>query len=134
MLEITESLLLPDEDQVRDDLDELRAMGVRVAIDDFGTGYSALSYLRRVPIDVVKIDRSFVETITFSEQQRALVEGIVWLAATLGLQVIAEGIETEAERDLLIELGCPLGQGYLFSPPMSHQASVDWRTSARMAA
>jgi diguanylate cyclase (GGDEF)-like protein/PAS domain S-box-containing protein len=133
MLEITESLLLPDEDQVRDDLDTLRAMGVRVAIDDFGTGYSALSYLRRVPIDVVKIDRSFVETITFSEQQRALVEGIVWLAATLGLEVIAEGIETEAERDLLVALGCPLGQGYLFSPPMTHRASVDWRTSARLA-
>ena len=86
-------------------------MGVQIAIDDFGTGYSSLSYLRRVPIDVIKIDRSFVETIGSSEQQRALVEGIVWLAATLGFDVIAEGIETNADRDLLVSLGCPHGAG-----------------------
>jgi diguanylate cyclase (GGDEF)-like protein/PAS domain S-box-containing protein len=134
MLEITESLLLPDEQQVWDDLFELREMGVRIAIDDFGTGYSSLSYLRRVPIDVVKVDKSFVETIGSSEQQRSLVQGIVWLAATLGLEVIAEGIETESDRDLLVGLGCPMGQGYLISPPMSHDASVRWQNADQMAA
>jgi diguanylate cyclase (GGDEF)-like protein/PAS domain S-box-containing protein len=134
MLEITESLLLPDEEQVWDDLFALRELGVRVAIDDFGTGYSSLSYLRRVPIDVVKVDRSFVETIGSSEQQRALVEGIVWLAATLGLEVIAEGIETEADRELLVSLGCPMGQGYLFSPPMSQTATTEWQRAEQMVA
>jgi EAL domain-containing protein (putative c-di-GMP-specific phosphodiesterase class I) len=134
MLEITESLLLPDEEQVLDDLRELREMGVRIAIDDFGTGYSSLSYLRKVPIDVVKVDRSFVETIGTSRQQRSLVEGIVWLAATLGLVVIAEGIETATDRDLLVGLGCPFGQGYFFARPMSETASVEWRTADRLPA
>ncbi len=129
MLEITESMLLPDEQQVWDDLYTLREMGVRIAIDDFGTGYSSLSYLRRVPVDVVKIDRSFVETVSTSSQQRELVRGIVWLAVTLGLSVIAEGIETPAERSVLLELGCPYGQGYLFSAPMSREASLDWQVA-----
>ncbi len=134
MLEITESLLLPDEEQVWADLSSLRAMGVRIAIDDFGTGYSSLSYLRRVPVDVVKVDRSFVETIGSSSQQRALVEGIVWLAGTLGLQVIAEGIETETDRHLLERLGCPMGQGYLFSKPMPYVQSVQWLGKEQVAA
>jgi diguanylate cyclase (GGDEF)-like protein/PAS domain S-box-containing protein len=132
MLEITESLLLPDEEQVWDDLKALRTMGVRVAIDDFGTGYSSLSYLRRVPVDVVKVDRSFVETIGSSHQQRALVEGIVWLAATLGLQVIAEGIEQESDRLLLVGLGCPLGQGFLFWPPVARSADTPVRVAERL--
>ena len=134
MLEITESLLLPDEEQVWADLHELRTLGVQIAIDDFGTGYSSLSYLRRVPADVVKVDKSFVETIGSSGQQRALVEGIVWLAATLGLQVIAEGIETEDDRRLLQDLGCPMGQGYLFSPPVKQDRSLAWRVDAASAA
>ena len=134
MLEITESLLLPDEVQVWNDLNALRSMGVQIAIDDFGTGYSSLSYLRRVPVNVVKVDKSFVETIGSSEQQRELVRGIVWLAATLGLQVIAEGIETTADRDLLVTLGCPLGQGYLFSPPMTQISSTQWRAAERIVA
>jgi diguanylate cyclase (GGDEF)-like protein/PAS domain S-box-containing protein len=135
MVEITESLLLPDEEQVWEDLNALRTMGVRVAIDDFGTGYSSLSYLRRVPLDVVKIDRSFVSTVSTSEQQRELVRGIVWMADTLGLQVIAEGIEIPAERDLLADLGCPFGQGYLFSPPMPCEVAKNWLSSMeRLAA
>jgi EAL domain-containing protein (putative c-di-GMP-specific phosphodiesterase class I) len=134
MVEITESLLLPDEEQVWDDLAQLRAMGAKIAIDDFGTGYSSLSYLRRVPIDVVKIDRSFVNSIGSSEQDRELVGGIVSLAGTLKLDVIAEGIETNAERDLLVELGCPMGQGYLFSPPLTQKASVEWPNPNRQAA
>jgi len=134
MVEITESLLLPDEEQVWGDLGALRALGAKIAIDDFGTGYSSLSYLRRVPVDVIKIDRSFVNSIGSSEQERDLVGGIVSLAATLNLDVIAEGIETNAERDLLVELGCPMGQGYLFSPPLTQKASVEWRNPNRQAA
>jgi diguanylate cyclase (GGDEF)-like protein/PAS domain S-box-containing protein len=124
LLEITESLLLRDDEQVWADLTGLRNLGVRTAIDDFGTGYSSLSYLRQTPIDVLKIDRSFTDTISSSGRQRALVDGIVQLARTLGLQVIAEGIETSAVRDLLKQIGCPYGQGYLFSQPLKFADTV----------
>jgi EAL domain-containing protein (putative c-di-GMP-specific phosphodiesterase class I) len=119
MLEITESLLLRDDERVWSDLGTLRDLGVRVAIDDFGTGYSSLSYLGQTPIDVLKIDRSFVATIAGSGRQRALIDGVVRLAETLDLQVIAEGVETRADRDLLAEIGCPYGQGYLFDRPLN---------------
>jgi len=134
MLEITESLLLRDDEQVWADLAALREIGVRVAIDDFGTGYSSLSYLRQVPIDVVKIDRSFIGTMSASAQQRALVDGIVRLAHTLGLQVVAEGIERSTDRDALSDIGCPLGQGYLFSGPLSYRDAVRWLLSQHVAA
>ncbi|TML20996.1 MAG: EAL domain-containing protein, partial [Actinobacteria bacterium] len=134
MLEITESLLLRDDDRIWAELQELRSTGVRVAIDDFGTGYSSLSYLRQVPIDVLKIDKSFVDTASSSPRQQALVEGIVRLADTLGLVVVAEGIEGEAERDLLIRAGCPYGQGYLFARPMPYADTVRWLFPDRVAA
>jgi diguanylate cyclase (GGDEF)-like protein/PAS domain S-box-containing protein len=126
VLEITESLLLRDDEKVWADLAALREIGVRVAIDDFGTGYSSLSYLRHVPADVLKIDRSFIDTMSTSDQQRALVDGIVRLAHTLGLQVVAEGVEHVADRLLLQSMGCRLGQGYLFSEPMSFVDAVAW--------
>jgi diguanylate cyclase (GGDEF)-like protein/PAS domain S-box-containing protein len=134
MLEITESLLLRDDEQVWADLAVLRDIGVRVAIDDFGTGYSSLSYLRQAEIDVVKIDKSFVDTVSTAPQQRALVEGIVQLAQTLGLQVVAEGIEREVDRETLMNLGCPLGQGYLFARPLSRAAALDWLLAEHIAA
>jgi len=134
MLEITESLLLRDDEQVWDDLAEVRRLGVRVAIDDFGTGYSSLSYLRHVPLDVLKIDRLFTGTIAASAQQRALVDGIVRLAHTLGLEVVAEGIETAVERDLLTRIGCPYGQGFLFSRPMRLADARRWLERAHVAA
>ncbi|MDG4823123.1 EAL domain-containing protein [Asanoa sp. WMMD1127] len=134
MLEITESLLLRDDDQVWDDLAELRRLGVRVAIDDFGTGYSSLSYLRHVPLDVLKIDRLFTGTVATSTQQRALVDGIVRLAHTLGLEVVAEGIETTEERDLLRRIGCPYGQGFLFSRPMPLPDALRWLRRKELAA
>lgn len=126
MLEITESLLLRDDEQVWSDLNALRASGVRIAIDDFGTGYSSLSYLNQVPVDVVKIDRSFISTMSSSPQQRALVAGIIRLAATLGLEVVAEGIEQESDRELLATVGCPLGQGFLFSEPLTDKDAAKW--------
>ncbi|MFI5494001.1 putative bifunctional diguanylate cyclase/phosphodiesterase [Actinoplanes sp. NPDC051859] len=117
-LEITESLVLRDVEQVSADLEELRALGVRVAIDDFGTGYSSLSYLRQIPVDVLKIDKSFIDDIVGSEQQRALVDAIVTLARNLDLSVVAEGIEDPEQRAVLAGMGCPYGQGYLFSRPV----------------
>jgi EAL domain-containing protein (putative c-di-GMP-specific phosphodiesterase class I) len=107
---------------------------VRVAIDDFGTGYSSLSYLRQVPVDVVKIDKSFIDTMASSEQQRALVGGIVRLADTLGLQVVAEGIERPTDRDLLVDLGCPFGQGFLFSGPLAGGDIAGWLQAEHVAA
>jgi EAL domain-containing protein (putative c-di-GMP-specific phosphodiesterase class I) len=125
-LEITESLLLRDDDRVWDDLARLRALGVRIAIDDFGTGYSSLSYLRQVPLDVVKLDRIFVSTMSGSAQQRDLVEGIVGLTQILGLEVIAEGIETEEERVLAERVRCAYGQGYLFARPLPPDDALRW--------
>jgi diguanylate cyclase (GGDEF)-like protein/PAS domain S-box-containing protein len=118
MLELTESILLRRNDGLLSDLMELKVIGVRLAIDDFGTGYSSLSYLRELPIDVLKIDKSFVDGIATSEQRLALVEGIVQIARTLKLEVVAEGIESEVQRDLLISMGCQYGQGYLLAMPL----------------
>jgi EAL domain-containing protein (putative c-di-GMP-specific phosphodiesterase class I) len=118
MLELTESVLLRRDERMHADLAELKAIGVRLAIDDFGTGYSSLSYLRELPIDVLKMDKSFVDGIAVSEQRLALAEGIVQIARTLRLEVIAEGIESEIQRDLLTSMGCQFGQGYLLAMPM----------------
>ena len=118
LLEITESLVLRDAEQVWSDLRVLRDLGVRIAIDDFGTGYSSLSYLRQMPVDVLKIDKSFIDDIVASAQQRALVDAIVTLAHNLDLTVVAEGIEDAAQRELLERMGCPYGQGYLFARPV----------------
>ncbi|HWT92316.1 MAG TPA: EAL domain-containing protein [Solirubrobacteraceae bacterium] len=117
-LEITESALLDDDEAMRARLAELRALGARLAIDDFGTGYSALSYLRNFPIDVLKIDRSFVSGIDTDPDRTSLVAGIIDIGRHLDLRVVTEGIEREAEASLLFELGSSHGQGYLFSRPV----------------
>jgi EAL domain-containing protein (putative c-di-GMP-specific phosphodiesterase class I) len=101
-------------------------MGVRIAIDDFGTGYSSLGYLRQRPIDVVKIDKTFINDIVDDPQQRTLVSGIVSLAHSLNLTVVAEGIESERHREVLDRLGCPLGQGYLYSSPLDATEALTW--------
>jgi diguanylate cyclase (GGDEF)-like protein/PAS domain S-box-containing protein len=124
-LELTESVLLGRDERIRSELDELKQLGVRLAIDDFGTGYSSLSYLRELPMDVLKIDRSFVEGIAVSKARLALVEVIIRIAKTLGLTVIAEGIESEVQRELLISLGCEFGQGYLLEQPVGAGAAAD---------
>ncbi|MET0496252.1 MAG: EAL domain-containing protein, partial [Actinoplanes sp.] len=126
LLEITESLVLHDAEKVWADLRELRALGIRIAIDDFGTGYSSLSYLRQMPVDVLKIDKSFIDDILHSDEQLALVEAIVNLARTLRLAVVAEGIEDPGHRRTLIDMGCPYGQGYLFSKPVPPQQVSEW--------
>ena len=126
MLEITETLLMGDDEQIWADLAVLQEMGVRIAIDDFGTGYSSLGYLRQRPIDVVKIDKTFIDHIVDDPQQRTLVGGIVSLAHSLNLTVVAEGIESARHREVLAELGCPLGQGYLYSSPVDATAALTW--------
>ncbi|WP_433043896.1 EAL domain-containing protein [Dactylosporangium sp. CS-033363] len=126
LLEMTESLLLHDDGEVAAELAALRQAGVRIAIDDFGTGFSSLSYLRRLPVDVLKLDKSFIDTVVSSTEQHAVVDMIVQLARILKLQVVAEGIETAAERDLLVTMGCDHGQGYLFSKPLSYGDASQW--------
>jgi diguanylate cyclase (GGDEF)-like protein len=133
MLELTESVLLRRDDRVVADLIELKAIGLQLAIDDFGTGYSSLSYLGELPIDVLKIDKSFLDGMAGSEQRLALVKGIVGIARTLQLEVVAEGIESEDQRDLLIAMGCQFGQGYLLAMPMAaRQAQTLVRTGSRL--
>ncbi|MFF2303052.1 aminotransferase class I/II-fold pyridoxal phosphate-dependent enzyme [Streptomyces sp. NPDC058128] len=123
ILELTETVLMRRDAQIRTTMAALKDLGVSIAIDDFGTGFSSLSYLREFPIDVLKVDKSFIDSITTDPQQVALVEGIVRIADVLGLQVVAEGIENEEQRALLADMGCRYGQGYLFARPMTaHQA------------
>jgi EAL domain-containing protein (putative c-di-GMP-specific phosphodiesterase class I) len=105
-------------------LTELQRLGVRLALDDFGTGYSSLSYLQRLPVDILKIDRSFVAGVARSTEDSALARGILTLGQTLGLEVVAEGIETADQLEALRALGCPLGQGYFFARPLG-PAAVD---------
>jgi EAL domain-containing protein (putative c-di-GMP-specific phosphodiesterase class I) len=116
-LEVTEGVFVHDVDRVVGQLHRLRALGVRIAIDDFGTGFSSLSYLRRLPADVLKIDRSFVADLPGSRSSAGLVASIIELARTLHLDVVAEGVETDAQRRCLVDLGCGLAQGYLFARP-----------------
>ena len=125
-LEITEGSLLVDSTAAAGALAQLRGLGVRLSIDDFGTGYSALAYLQRLPIDELKIDKSFVLAMTTDDSARAIVRAIIDLAHTLGLSVVAEGVEDEAARALLAGFGCDLVQGYWLSPPLSPQALPDW--------
>ncbi|WP_364712041.1 EAL domain-containing protein [Streptomyces ossamyceticus] len=117
-LELTESVLVRRDDHIDALLRTLKNMGIRIAVDDFGTGFSSLRYLRDFPIDVLKIDKTFIDDIPEEPRQVALVEGIIRLADTLGLQVIAEGVEGQAQRELLTSMGCGFGQGFLFAPPM----------------
>ncbi len=116
-LEITESVVMDESEAGVRTLRRLRDLGVRLVLDDFGTGYSSLSYLKHLPLDTIKIDRSFVAGLS-GDADRSIVEAVVALAHGLRIGVVAEGIETEAQRRRLIELGCGLGQGYLFSRPV----------------
>lgn len=118
-LELTESSLLEPSPSVFKTLESLRDMGIHIAIDDFGTGYSSLGYLKDLPVDRLKIDRSFVDGLPEDEKARALVGTVMTLGSELGFQVLAEGIETPAQRQDLIQAGCLVGQGYLFAKPLA---------------
>ena len=126
-LEITESGLMENTESAAQILRKLRQAGILISIDDFGTGYSSLSYLMRFPIDTLKIDRSFVKAMTSTESGNdtlELIRAIVTLARNLGMEVVAEGVETEDQRIRLEALGCQLAQGYLFAPPLSVEKAV----------
>jgi diguanylate cyclase (GGDEF)-like protein/PAS domain S-box-containing protein len=116
-LEITETALVDETGHARDVLERLAMLGVRIAIDDFGTGWSSLGYLKRLPVDELKIDRSFVDGLGSDAEDTAIVTAVVNMAQALGLAVVAEGVETETQRDELVRLGCRLAQGYLFGRP-----------------
>lgn len=119
ILEITESMLIQNNEVTQTVLEQIRAIGIQLSIDDFGTGYSSLSYLNQLPVNALKIDRSFVTLFESDKRHRGIVESIIALTNVLGLEVIAEGIESTQQLEWLKGLGCKLGQGYLFSPPMS---------------
>jgi EAL domain-containing protein (putative c-di-GMP-specific phosphodiesterase class I) len=119
ILEITESVLMEDPERAELALRDLRDIGIRIGVDDFGTGYSSLSHLQRFPVDVLKIDKSFIDPLTSSRPDNsALVIAIIGLARSLDLEVIAEGIEHEGQLHRLIELGCEMGQGFLMAHPL----------------
>lgn len=118
VIEITEGLLLDADPDVVNRLLRFRDAGIQVAIDDFGTGYSSLAYLKKFDIDYLKIDQSFVRMLGSDSNDRALCEAIIVMAHKLGLGVIAEGVETEEERDWLVAAGCDSMQGYLISQPL----------------
>jgi EAL domain-containing protein (putative c-di-GMP-specific phosphodiesterase class I) len=118
VVEITESTAMRDPERTQRVLEQLHESGLRLAIDDFGTGYSSLARLRDLPVDVLKIDRRFVRDIPGDDDAGSMVKAIVGLSHSLAMQPLAEGVETEAQREFLMELGCSLGQGYLFSEPV----------------
>jgi EAL domain-containing protein (putative c-di-GMP-specific phosphodiesterase class I) len=127
MLEMTESAMMTPRRGEEDELEALRALGIRLAIDDFGTGHSSLTRLGELPVNMLKIDRSFVQGLPEGDTARTLVTAIMYLAEGFGLDVIAEGVETEAQRRFLVDAGCRYAQGYLFSRPVEPARLMsDW--------
>ena len=124
--EITETVAMEDTAHTRQAFERLRQAGLHVSIDDFGTGHSSLAALRRLPVAELKIDRGFVTDLGHSEPARSIVQAIVQMAHTLGLHVVAEGVETETQRDALVALGCDELQGYLFAKPMTATSLALW--------
>jgi EAL domain-containing protein (putative c-di-GMP-specific phosphodiesterase class I) len=133
-LELTESVLLQDFDQVQSKMHGLRAAGIAFALDDFGTGYSSLQYLRRLPLEQIKIDRSFVAELDRQDGDRAIVSSVIALGHSLGLQVIAEGVENAGQWRQLSALGCRLFQGYWFSAPLELAAFEAYAAAGRLPA
>jgi EAL domain-containing protein (putative c-di-GMP-specific phosphodiesterase class I) len=122
ILEITESTLMLDIEEIGAKLEELRKLNVRIAIDDFGMGYSSLSYLRRFPIDIMKIDKSFVDGVTRGAEAEALFNAILRLADALEIEAVAEGVEHPEQAERLQQLGCRTAQGFYFSRPVEPEA------------
>ena len=118
-LEMTESVFVQDSERADIVLGDLKKLGVNLALDDFGTGYSSLTYLKRFPIDIVKIDRGVVADMNHETASHAIVSSVIDLAHLLGMTVVAEGVETSDQHEQLVALGCDHCQGYFFAPPMS---------------
>src|SRR5258708_20944441 len=130
-LEITETIAMADAERSGGVLSKLKSLGVGLDIDDFGTGYSSLSRLQRFPVDTLKIDRAFVSHMDTDQETHEIVRIIVMLAHNLGLRVVAEGVETQNQLELLRHLGCEKAQGYLFSKPVHHEAILKLLESTR---
>ncbi len=130
VVEITESLLMKSQGNTHLMLLEYSDEGIQVAIDDFGTGYSSLSYLNKFDIDYLKIDQSFVRNLNQNSSDLALCKAMISMAHELGLKVIAEGVETQDQRDLLAAVECDYGQGYFFAKPMPAEQFDEWLTNA----
>ncbi len=131
-LEVTENLTMQDANRAEEVLKELVNCGISVSLDDFGTGYSSLSYLLRLPIRTLKIDRSFVAGIEDSAGSLSIIQTIIALGHNLGMKVTAEGIETEAQLELLQQLHCDFGQGYLFSPAVAPEKAIELFARSRL--
>jgi EAL domain-containing protein (putative c-di-GMP-specific phosphodiesterase class I) len=125
-IELTEAVFIGDPGIAMATLNELKALGLSISLDDFGIGYSSLHYLRTLPVDVVKLDKSFIQNVTISHQDRQLTRGIISLASELGFEVVAEGVETEEQQEALIELNCPAMQGYYFCRPCPEEEFLRW--------
>jgi len=125
-LEITESIAMEEPDALIQLLGQIKQTGVSIAIDDFGTGFSSLSYLQRLQVDRLKIDRGFVTEITNASRGSSIAEMVIQLGRNLGLSVVAEGVEDERQASILSALGCPLAQGYLFARPMTVDQLTAW--------
>jgi EAL domain-containing protein (putative c-di-GMP-specific phosphodiesterase class I) len=121
ILEITESILIKSLETNIKKLDELRKLGIKIAMDDFGSGYSSLSYIINLPIDILKIDKSFVDDITKNSKKESIIEAIISLAQKINLQVVAEGVEIKEQYDILMKQNCDKIQGYYFSKPLSDE-------------
>jgi len=121
-IELTESIVMSDADRSIETLHKLTSLGLHIAVDDFGTGYSSIGYLKRLPVSILKIDRSFIIDLGTSTKSNAIVKAVISLAHSLGMSVVAEGVETEAQLSHLRDFGCDQYQGYLFSRP---QPAVD---------
>jgi EAL domain-containing protein (putative c-di-GMP-specific phosphodiesterase class I) len=132
-IEITESLFLTDTEAVRNQMQALKQLGVRLAIDDFGTGYSSLSYLSRFPLDVMKIDKSFLVDVCSSADRHAFLRSIIDMGHTLHLSTLGEGIENDRELELLRACGCDLGQGFLFARPLTPDQATEHLTAEATA-
>jgi diguanylate cyclase (GGDEF)-like protein/PAS domain S-box-containing protein len=118
VLEVTESSVMSDAQQALEVIHRLRAMGIRFAIDDFGTGYSSLAYLKNLPIDILKLDQSFVTRVTYETGNLAITRAVIAMGRALNLEVLAEGVETASQREVLLREGCQYGQGFYYSPPV----------------
>jgi EAL domain-containing protein (putative c-di-GMP-specific phosphodiesterase class I) len=132
-LELTESALMDDPARRLGQLEQVRASGISIAIDDFGTGYSSLSYLATLPVDTLKIDRSFVSAMLDAPRIRSIVGGTVSLARALSMTTVAEGVETREQAQALIDSGCDQLQGFLFSPGIPAEAFRSWAEGFRLA-
>jgi len=125
IVEITESALVNNLEYARRIADELKAMGCRLALDDFGTGYSSLQHLQALPFDKLKVDRSFVQSMIFQRGSRKIVAAVVGLGHSLDMVTVAEGVESEEQADILLQLGCELAQGWLYGPPLPAERMTD---------